>query len=64
MKFFKGRKFFLIGCGIALLAELQQIFIPGRNFEILDILAGIFGLVVIFLILKLARSNKNGLSKA
>jgi VanZ family protein len=46
------------------LAEAQQLFIPGRDFEILDIFAGILGLVVVYFIFKMKRSVGNDLSKA
>lgn len=64
MRLLKHRNFFLIGCSIVLLAEAQQLFIPGRDFEILDIFAGILGLVVVYFIFKMKRSVGNDLSKA
>jgi len=63
MRLLKTRHFFLLGCSIILLAEAQQLFISGRNFEIFDIAAGVLGLVVIYFILK-KRSVRNDLSKA
>jgi VanZ family protein len=59
----KTRHFFLLGCGVVVVAEVQQIFIPGREFEILDIIAGLLGLIVIYLLFK-KRSPRNDLSKA
>lgn len=55
--------FFLLGMGIAIVAEVQQIFISGRNFEILDIAAGILGLTTFFVIHKLRSIYKHGVSK-
>jgi VanZ family protein len=40
------RGFFMLGIIVLLLAEFQQLLIPGREFEIFDILAGGTGLVV------------------
>ena len=59
----KTRQFFMLGCGVVVVAEVQQIFIPGREFEILDIAAGILGLIVIYFVFK-KRSPRNDLSKA
>ncbi len=51
------RDYFLLGCAIALIAEFQQIFIPGRDFELLDIIAGIGGLVVSYFTFRKLRSK-------
>jgi len=59
----KPMGFFLLGCGIVLVAEFQQVFIPGRDFEILDMVAGFAGLVVIYIIFKIRRRYRNDLSK-
>ncbi|KPJ74172.1 hypothetical protein AMJ52_01535 [candidate division TA06 bacterium DG_78] len=59
----KTRQFFMLGCGVVVVAEVQQVFIPGREFEILDIVAGLLGLIVIYFVLK-KRSSRNDLSKA
>lgn len=40
--------YFVVGFGVAILAELQQLIIPGREFEYLDIIAGMCGLVAVF----------------
>jgi VanZ family protein len=42
--------YFLSGFLIVVAAEVQQIFIPGRDFEILDMVAGGFGLLIFYLI--------------
>lgn len=42
--------YFLSGLLIIITAEVQQIFIPGRDFEILDMIAGAAGLLSIYLI--------------
>ncbi len=44
--------YFLSGLIIVMTAEFQQIFIPGRDFELLDILAGVIGLLCFYLIKK------------
>jgi len=59
----KRNLFFIIGCGIAVVAELQQLIIPGRDFEILDIVAGIIGLLLVYFILKWRSAVKNAISK-
>ncbi len=48
--------FILLGMGIAVVAEAQQLIVPGRDWEILDILAGVAGLMFGFLIFKKRRS--------
>jgi VanZ family protein len=58
----KTKHFFLLGCGVVVVAEVQQIFIPGREFEILDIAAGLLGLLVIFVLFK-RRSTRYDVSK-
>lgn len=55
--------YFLLGLGIAIVAETQQVFIPGRNFEILDIAAGILGFFTFFVINKIRSTHKHGVSK-
>lgn len=55
--------FFILGLSIAITAELQQVFIAGRNFEILDLGASVLGLVVIFIIYQLRSIQKHGVSK-
>lgn len=42
--------YFLSGVIIVITAEVQQIFIPGRDFEFLDMIAGIIGLLCFYLI--------------
>ncbi len=48
--------FILLGIGIALAAEAQQLIIPGREWDLMDIAAGIAGLMTGFLIFKKRRS--------
>lgn len=62
-KIFRPFRFFLFGMIIILLAECQQLIIPGRDFEILDIVAGLVGLVAGFLILNRRNLIKDALSK-
>ncbi len=59
----KRNLFFIIGCSVAIVAEVQQLIIPGREFEILDIVAGILGLLIVYLILKWRSVTKNAVSK-
>ncbi len=42
--------YFISGILIVVTAEVQQIFIPGRDFEFLDMVAGLIGLITIFII--------------
>jgi VanZ family protein len=57
-------KYFGFGVGLILIAEFQQLFIPGRDFEIMDMVAGCVGLIVFFIISLPKRSLRNDLSKA
>ena len=59
----KVRSFFVLGLLVVLLAEFQQVFIPGRYFEVPDIFAGIFAVVVSYFIFK-QRETGNNVSKA
>ena len=56
--------FFLVGISIVLIAELQQLFIPGREFELLDILAGMVGLCFSYILFAGYRKIKHAISKA
>ncbi|MEO0126254.1 MAG: VanZ family protein [candidate division WOR-3 bacterium] len=47
--------YFASGLIIVIVAEVQQIFIPGRDFELLDMVAGVIGLLCFYLI---KRRNK------
>jgi len=53
----KARHYFLLGTGVAITAEFQQIFIPGREFELLDILAGFIGLFVVFFVFNYVKNR-------
>jgi len=55
--------FFAIGCSVALLAEFQQILIPGRGFELLDIGFGFLGLLVSYMIFRSRSAIRNAVSK-
>ncbi|NOR17810.1 hypothetical protein GQ543_08920 [candidate division WOR-3 bacterium] len=55
--------FFLFGCSVVIIAELQQLLIPGRNFEILDMFAGVIGLLIAYIIFKWRSTLKNEVSK-
>jgi VanZ family protein len=48
----KYRSFFVVGLLVVLLAECQQLIIPGRDFEVADMLAGVLALIVSYLIFK------------
>ncbi len=49
--------FFASGIVIIVCAEVQQIFIPGRDFEYLDLVAGVFGLGSVYLIYLLRKGR-------
>ncbi|MCX7995710.1 MAG: hypothetical protein N3A65_08090 [candidate division WOR-3 bacterium] len=44
--------YFLSGILIIIAAEVQQIFIPGRDFELLDMIAGALGLLAFYFLKK------------
>jgi VanZ family protein len=54
---------FMLGIGVALIAELQQLVIPGREFELLDIGTGILGLLVSVAIYKVRSVYKHEIPK-
>jgi len=62
-RFLKTAIFFAIGCSVVMLAELQQLFIPGRSFEILDIVFGMIGLVLAYIIFHRRSLIRNAISK-
>jgi len=45
-RLFRVRLYCLLGAAVVLVAEFQQLIIPGRTFEIGDILAGLFGIAI------------------
>lgn len=47
-----AKGFFLLGIAVVLLAEFQQVFIPGRDFELMDMVAGAIGIVVSYFVFK------------
>jgi len=49
--------FFLLGIVVVLLAEFQQLIIPGRDFELPDIVAGLLALVVSYFIFRERRAQ-------
>ena len=55
--------FFVLGVSVVLVAELQQILIPGRTFEILDIIAGFIGLCSAYFIFTGYRKIKHAVPK-
>jgi hypothetical protein len=54
--------FFLLGCSIIVAAEFAQVLSPGRHFELLDMLAGVFGLVASYVFFKI-QDRQRELSK-
>jgi VanZ family protein len=60
----KTAMYFVLGTGVAVFAELQQLVIPGRDFEYLDIVAGLCGLVIVFVFSKRKELLHHGLPKA
>ncbi|MCK4940860.1 VanZ family protein [candidate division WOR-3 bacterium] len=62
-KLMRAKGFFILGFVIVLLAELQQLVIPGREFEPLDIAAGILALIVSYFVFR-EKGMKSELSKA
>jgi VanZ family protein len=60
----KNYLFFVFGCTIAVCAELQQLIIPGRDFEVFDIIAGLIGLFLSFVIFRRRDLLKDEISKA
>lgn len=58
VRIFKLKRY-LIFCGIAvILAEVQQIWIPGRDFELLDIVAGIIGFIVAYIVFLITQRRR------
>jgi VanZ family protein len=55
--------FFLLGCSVVIIAELQQLLIPGRDFEMFDIFAGVIGLLIAYIVFKWRSTLKNEISK-
>jgi VanZ family protein len=53
------RGFFLLGLVVLFLAEFQQLVIPGREFEISDILAGGIAIVVSYFVCRQRGANSN-----
>jgi VanZ family protein len=53
------RGFFMLGLVVLLLAEFQQLVIPGREFELSDIAAGGIALVVSYFICRPRGANIN-----
>jgi len=56
--------FFIVGVPVVLIAEFQQIFIPGRAFEFMDIAAGFIGLCFAYFVFKGYGKIKHAVSKA
>ncbi len=50
LKILNSWLYFLSGGIIIVIAEVQQIFIPGRDFEPLDMVAGAIGLLIFYFI--------------
>lgn len=52
-RLFHPRVFFLLGCMIVVIGEIEQLVSPGRSFELFDIAAGALGLLAAYLFLKM-----------
>lgn len=63
LRLMKRLAYFLSGLVIVIVAEAQQAFVPGRDVEPLDVLAGALGLVVVFAIAELTRSRRRAIPK-
>lgn len=50
--------FFVSGILIIITAEVQQIFIPGRDFEIMDMIAGLIGLFTVGIVYIIKKGRK------
>lgn len=55
--------FFMLGSFVIALAELQQLAIPGRSFELMDMVAGLIGLCFAYTMFKGYRIVKHAVSK-
>jgi len=55
----KATGFFILGIIIVLLAEFQQLVIPGRFFEATDMVAGVFALIVSYIIFRQKKVEEN-----
>jgi VanZ family protein len=55
--------FFVLGVTIILIAEFQQLAIPSRAFEIWDIVAGVIGLCIAYVVFNGRNMIRNALSK-
>lgn len=55
----KATGFFLLGVIIVLLAECQQLIIPGRDFEASDMVAGVLALIVSYMIFRQRKAEDN-----
>ena len=62
-KLMRAKGFFILGIVVVLMAELQQLVIPGREFEPLDIVAGILALIVSYFVFR-EKGTTSELSKA
>ncbi len=57
-RLFQPLVFFLLGACIIATAEFTQLFSPGRNFELLDIAAGVFGLVASYVFFRIQNRQR------
>lgn len=63
VRLMKTMSYFILGVVIVILAECQQLFIPGRDFEMYDMFAGVLALIVIYSIFRQKKVRDN-VSKA
>lgn len=50
--------YFVSGILVIITAEVQQIFIPGRDFEIMDMFAGLVGLLTVGIIYRIKKGRQ------
>lgn len=54
-----ARNYYVLGTAVVILAEVQQLVVPGRDFEFLDMAAGFVALVVGYFLFRERRSGSN-----
>ncbi len=59
----KRFSYFLVGGTIVVLAEFQQLIIPGREFDVFDMVSGMCGLIVVFLVIHWRSVAKDAVPK-
>ena len=54
-----AKNYYILSTAVVILAEVQQLIVPGRDFEFLDMAAGFFALVVGYFLFRERRSRPN-----